>query len=318
MGYPFEDLDDSQFERLVVQCSRKLFGVGVQSFSTGPDGGRDARFHGVAERFPSSQSPWRGITVIQAKHTIATNAHFSDADFSSDAETSTLTKEILRIKKLAEADEVENYMLFSNRRLGGVVGPEITNRIADEVGLPRARVWLAGTEYLDDMLHQYRDLPILARLDPVDAPLNVSSYELAEVILAIARGLDVDLPSSDAPVVDRVSYNEKNSLNNMSNEFALTLSKRYLAETRRIGRFLADPANTGALRMYEGAVDEFQIKIIAKRRDYQSFDDVFNYLVDFLAKRDAVLARNRRLLRAMVFYMYWHCDIGESVDAEAE
>ncbi len=70
--------------------------------------------------------------------------------------------------------------------------------------------------------------------------------------------------------------------------------------------------------MYEGAVDEFQIKIIAKRRDYQSFDDVFNYLVDFLAKRDAVLARNRRLLRAMVFYMYWHCDIGESVDAEAE
>jgi hypothetical protein len=59
MAYPFEDLDDSDFERLVVQCMRKLFVAGVQGFALGRDGGRDARLQGTAERFPSEASPWR-------------------------------------------------------------------------------------------------------------------------------------------------------------------------------------------------------------------------------------------------------------------
>ena len=49
MAYAYEDLDNIQFERLVVQCAYKLFGSGVQGFAAGPDGGRDARFHGTAE-----------------------------------------------------------------------------------------------------------------------------------------------------------------------------------------------------------------------------------------------------------------------------
>ncbi len=59
MGYHFEVLDDSQFERVVVQCMKKLVGAGVQSFSTGPGGGRDALFVGTAER------------LIQAIHAVA-------------------------------------------------------------------------------------------------------------------------------------------------------------------------------------------------------------------------------------------------------
>jgi hypothetical protein len=99
MRYPYEDLDDSAFERIVVQCMRKLFGPGVQSFAAGPDGGRDARFQGTAERFPSAASPWSGLTVGQAKHTLAINAHYSEPDFSSTAPTSILSKEIKRLKQ---------------------------------------------------------------------------------------------------------------------------------------------------------------------------------------------------------------------------
>lgn len=39
MGYPWEDLDDAQFERVVVEIARELFGIGVQSFAAGRDGG---------------------------------------------------------------------------------------------------------------------------------------------------------------------------------------------------------------------------------------------------------------------------------------
>ncbi|MEU1747099.1 ABC-three component system protein [Micromonospora arida] len=317
MGYPYEDLDDSQFERLVVQCMRVLFGDGVQSFAAGRDGGRDARFDGTAAKFPSTAAPWTRITIGQAKHTNAINAHFSDLDFSGDAESSVLSEEIPRIRKLVDNDEIHNYILFSNRRLGGVTHPHIIARLAKETSLHKSQIFLAGVEYMDDMLHAYPDIIRRARIDPVDGPLLVSSYELAEVILGIAKGINASPPLEDAPVVDRVTYDEKNRINGMTPEFAQHLKKLYLSETHGISRFLANPANIDTLRLYEGAVEEFQLKIVASRKDYQSFDKVFHYLVDFLFKRDGVLSRYKRLTRAMIFYMYWHCDIGETPDAQA-
>lgn len=67
-------------------------------------------------------------------------------------------------------------------------------------------------------------------------------------------------------------------------------------------------------------MDEFQLKIIAKRKDYQTFDAVMEYLLDLLFARDAVLrqTRHKRLTRAILFYMYWNCDIGEVADASAD
>ncbi len=35
-------------------------------------------------------------------------------------------------------------------------------------------------------------------------------------------------------------------------------------------------------------MEEFQLKIIAKRKDYQNFDSVMNYLVDLLFARDGL------------------------------
>lgn len=316
MSYPFEDLDDAQFERLVVQVMRKLFGAGVQSFATGPDGGRDARFHGTAERFPSQREPWTGITVGQAKHTNAINAHYGDRSFSGDSESSTISEELKRIKKLASAGEADNYILFSNRRLGGVVAPTITRRISEFAGIPPESVYLAGIEYLDDMLHEHPDLLRLAKIDPLDGPLLVSSYDLAEVILAMATQLSAPISPQDAPLVDRVEYDEKNRINGMSPAFAEEISGRYMSYTQQIDTFLANPGNREAVLRYTGAVEEFQLKILAHRQQHQSFDTLFNYLFDLLVGRDGILARNRTTTRALLFYMYWHCDIGETPDAE--
>ncbi|VFA92484.1 Uncharacterised protein [Nocardia farcinica] len=318
MSYPYEDLDDSQFERLVVQCSRKLFGPGVQSFAAGPDGGRDARFHGTAERFPSTSKPWSGVTVIQAKHTNAINVHYSDPEFSGTSKSSVITEEIARIKNLVQAGEIDNYFLFANRRLGANARSTIANQIADGTGLDNEFIFLAGTEYLDDQLREFPDVLHLARIDPVDGPLLPSSYDLAEVIIAIKEGLEAEDLTTDAQVADRVSFDNKNAINNMSPEFAKVLSGRYLSYSSQIGKFLAYPGNVEVRHQYEAAVEEFQLKIIAKRSNYQSFDDLFNYLVDTLIKRDPVLARNRRLLRTMIFYMYWHCDIGSAADADSK
>lgn len=315
MSYPFEDLDDSQFERLVVQCARKLFGPGVQAFSTGPDRGRDALFEGTAERFPSQSGPWIGTTVIQAKHTLGTNQHFNDKNFGGDAASSVISEEIPRIKRLVESGELTNYLLVSNRRLGGVFGPKLAARIAEECGIPRDQVHLAGTERLSDLIAEYPEVLALAQIDPVDGPLLVSSADLAELILAI--GEELGPPQALTQPVDRIPYEKKNEINSMTPEFAKALEHRYLARTKQIESFLADPANSEHLERYEAAVEDFQLKIIAKRKDHQTFDEVFNHLVEILVKRDGVLAREPSLVRAVLFFMYWHCDIGVSADAPA-
>jgi hypothetical protein len=79
------------------------------------------------------------------------------------------------------------------------------------------------------------------------------------------------------------------------------------------------PENLELLRAYEAVVDEFQFKITAHRNDYQTFDNVMEYLVELLFNRDPILRQkqHKRLTRTMLFYMYWNCDIGKAYDAEA-
>ena len=103
----------------------------------------------------------------------------------------------------------------------------------------------------------------------------------------------------------------------MSVDYAKALRKRYLKETAQVKAFLAAPENEDLLRMYESVADEFHLKIISKRKYYQSFDEVMEYLLDLLFKRDPLLSANKRLTRVMLFYMYWNCDIGEGENAAA-
>lgn len=314
--YPYEDLSDDQFEALVVVCCRKLFGMGVTSFASGPDGGRDASFEGTAERYPSTTSPWKGISIIQAKHTHALNAHLSDKSFSGDSASAVLTKEIPRIKKLVESGDLDNYILFTNRRVGATADANVRARITAEAGLGDRPVAVLGIEFLNDLLRSNPELIEHAGLKRADGPLIVSSYDIAEVILAISDGLD-DGPDDSEPV-DRVAYDEKNVINMMTQQFADVLLNRYLVYTNQFDKFLAEPENSDMRVRYEDAVDDFQLHLIEKRSDFETFDAVFNYLVDFLLKRDSVLTANPALTRAMIFYMYWNCDLGESNRADAE
>lgn len=318
MKFAYEDLGDDQFEKLVVCLCQHVLGIAVQGFAKGPDGGRDAKFMGTAELFPSKAAPWVGTTIIQAKHTNGYNRNFSESDFfSKTAANTVLGKEIPRIKKLRSANQLDHYMLFANRRLAGNAETEIREYIAAECAVPATSVYLCGVEQLETWLKRFPQAAKDADLDPVDSPLIVSPDDLAEVVQALARQIDGVTVLLDDPPTNRVTYEQKNALNNMSAEYAKAQRRKYLKETSQIRTFLAAPENLELLRMYESVVDEFQLKIIAKRKNYQTFDELMEYLVDLLFSRDPVLRQNahKRLTRAMLFYMYWNCDIGEVDDA---
>ena len=321
MKYPYEELSPEQFETLVVFICQKLLGISVQGFATGPDGGRDAKFVGTAELHPSRSAPWKGITIIQAKHTNGYNKHFSEADFyNPKSNNTTIGGEIPRVIALREKGLLDNYMLFANRRLGGNAESEIRKHLGSQCGISEESIYLCGTQQLEMFLKNFPDIPQKANIDPVDAPLTVSPDELAEIIQAFSRQQATFKDASGMPPAPRTRYEDKNILNAMSAEYAAELRKRYLKETKQIDLFLAAPENDEIKECYQSIVEDFQLQIISKRKNYQSFDEVMQYLVNLLFARDPILnqRKHQRLTRAMLFYMYWSCDIGKNGDATTE
>ena len=208
-------------------------------------------------------------------------------------------------------------MLLSNRLMTGPAQKKISGHIAKKCGLSESAIYLGGVSELENWLKQFKDVAELAQLDPIDSPLIVSPDELARVVEALAA-TQSELAVIQAPPVNRVDYEEKNKFNGMTPEYAKSFSKRFMKDTHQIEIFLSDPANRSILDFFQNAADEFNLKIISKRKNYQSFDEVVNYLFDLLINRDPDLRANKRLTWAVLFYMYWHCDIGEIPDASTE
>jgi len=319
MKYAYENLGEDQFEKLIVFLCHELLGVATQGFAKGVDGGRDAKFAGKAQLHPSTTESWIGITIIQAKHTNGYNRNFSETDFYNPKPNtkSIIGDEIPKITNLRNKKELDHYMLFANRRLAANAESEIVSYISKSTGVPVASIYLCGIEQLELWLRKFPGVATLANLDLVDSPLIISPDDLSEIVQAFAKHKDVLKAILDDPPTPRVSYADKNVINNATKQYAAEQLKRYLKETPQIRRFLAAPENNELLRMYESVVEEFQLKIIAKRKDYQTFDEIMNYLIDLLFERDPVLRQHahKRLTRAMLFYMYWNCDIGETGDA---
>ncbi len=294
-----------------MQAAKVQLGKGVQAFATGVDGGRDARFEGLADGFPSYSRPWDGISIIQAKHTYS-YGYFSDSDFSGDTETSVLNKEIVRAKRLHDEGMLDNYLLYSNRFLTANSNEALVRQLASGIGIPTESIHLCGVEALDEAFREEPRLAQLAGINPLDGPLIVSSRELAEVVEAIAQGINFEFASADSRPQDRTSLARKNELNAMTEKTSTRLMRNYGHLLRQIQKFLAEPGNARIRQIYVDCAEDFDLKIVAHKQQHHTFDSVFGRLVDILVSRDSLLGRNRRLTRAVVFYMYWNCDIGDT------
>lgn len=309
MKYAYEDHSHQQFEELIVILCTKLLGMGVQGFATGPDGGRDAKFTGTAAELPSRAAPWVGTCIVQAKHTSGYNKCFSDSDFFSlESESCVMSQELPRIKRLRQTGELDHYLLFANRRLAGNTQKAIEGYIIQNTGIPKSSLRLCGREDLDLWLKIYPDVPQLANIDPVDGPLIITPDELAEIISVFSEN-KYELKITAGNLV-RIAYEQKNNANNMDPTYAEKLLKNYLKDSYEIQDFLSRAENAESLKQYQDAAAEIDLRIASKRKDFQGFESIMDYLATLLFDRDVILRRNKRLTRALLFYMYWNCDIG--------
>ncbi len=304
MRYPLYDLSWQEFENIVISICEEILGTGTIKFADGKDGGRDAKFTGTANNFPSSASPWNGKFIIQAKHTTNMIASCSDSEFNT-----LLKKEVESIKKLKDDYKIDNYIMFTNRKLTGLQDPKIEDFIEEELEINNQ---ILGIERIQKWLQDYPQIVKKHKLDNLLLPLQFYEEDLKDIIVSFS---DIDFSNDDLQEIkrknDKIKIEDKNRLNSLSEEYFNNSLKRSIKEFAEIEHFFKSPKNSKLARMYDNTIDDIQSKILVKRSEFYTFEQVLEYLYDYmLNKHELVLKDNRRLIRVFLHYMYFHCDIG--------
>jgi len=312
MKYPLHNMTDEQFELLVCQICEKILGTGTINFSKGKDGGKDAKFHGIADNFPSKNSPWNGKIKIQAKHTSNSTASCSDSEFQT-----LIKKEIPKIKKMIANGEATHYLLFSNRKLSGIQDTKLEDLIAEQIGIPN---FVIGEEKIQSWISLYPEIAKALGLNKLLMPIQIYEKDLENVVLRFAEikndpQFRKNVPTKKAaPRIRRIPIEEKNRINNLTDSYFAAVFTESYSDFHKITEFLSDPKNDTYKQMYDNTIADIQEKIITNRKEFENFDYVFTFLFDSLVSHsDTTIMAQRKTVRVFLHYMYYCCHIGQKV-----
>ncbi len=310
--FPYHRLpSEYAFQDLVWDVCRFLLGEGVEKFAKGKDAGRDGRFAGRANRFPSEDDPLTGKFIIQAKWIQEESASFSDPSF----QRLLLKEEAPKAKKLLQAGELDHWLIMSNRRRPAIASTKLENDLRKAVGCKT--VYLRGTEELDGWL---QDLPYVVRRYDLEAlliPFRVEPIELREVIDALHAHRSVDLTSLSSrwDFEGYAGIEKKNDINELTDRYfkgsIRDQSEQFFGS---IKAFLENPRNWSLSQRYHEAAAEIQAKSMAFRGRFGSFDIVIEQLCEAITSTGGPAfqqAGRKRLLRVLLHYMYANCDLGQ-------
>jgi len=303
--YPLHYLNEDEFENLCTLICRRILGEAVIPFAPGTDGGRDGKFNGKANCFPSLSEQWVGKTVIQAKHTNKENASCSDSSFQK-----VLKDEVLpAIDRLKSVNKIDNYILFTNRKLTGKQDEKIENLIDLSTGLPNIVI---GSEKIQQWLQAYPEIIREAKLNDLLRPLQFDERDLKELITSIHSAI----PSKEElekNIVDLryLEMDKKNVLNKLSQEYFEDVIKKHYIYFESIEKFLSNPINSKLKELYEDTIDDLNAKIAIFRIEYAAFENLLDELYEHVISNNSDLKGKKKLVRVLLNFMYCNCDIGK-------
>jgi hypothetical protein len=302
MKYPLENLTDTEFEDLVALICDKILGMGTIVFSLGKDGGKDAKFYGKANNYPSKTEPWNGKIIIQAKHTQRNGASCSDSDFKR-----ILKEEVIPvITKLIKNNEIDFYLLFTNRKLSGIED----KKIEDIFGKTNIENRLIGLERIQLWLKEYSNIVKILNLNRLLLPLDFNEKDLKKIILSFSK---ISLKKSNLSEIPQSrNIEKKNDINKLSKDYFNNVIKKNLTYFSQVKEFLENPINEDCLNKYQNTIDDINEEIIIHRDDYDKFEELINYLYKRILSNAPDLDNKRSLIRLFLHYMYYNCDIGKN------
>ncbi len=311
MQYRLENLSDDDFEKMINMLCQQNLGLGTVSFATGPDGGRDGRFYGTANNYPSKTAPWSGKFIIQAKHTKDYNASCSDNDFFIN-QSSIVNKEIKRVKELKSKGEIDNYLLFTNRKETGK-REDVVKSIKTETGLNNVDV--IGVETISSWLDLNENIAKFFKIGKYELPLTLTDFEIRDIIVAFSNEISIIRKMSEISTeIIEISKEKKNLLNNLSqNYYEDQIRRKSQQYFEDIDSFLSDFKNQEYTVMYYNFADELSNKIAVKREVFDKFEDIFVYLYDLIFEENKIeLKKDKRLIWVFLHHLYFNCHIGRT------
>ncbi len=306
--YQLYSLSKDGFQNLVYHVCKFILGDATVNFAEGPDGGRDAKFTGRANSFPSATAPWEGKFIIQAKGGGGADGLCSSKGFEKEI----ISKEAPKIKILAGKKEVDKYLLFTSRKLGGNTDSKLTGTIKQSTGL--TDIWIGGREFLTEEINRHPELISICELPKFVSPLNLHPAELKKVIESFEKCKDM-IGEAVAKERDSLAYTDKiskNNLNNLSETYFEYIKESSLSYFKEVDDFLKDPKNSMLKRAYMNSSDEIQSKITIRRCEYDKFEEIFEDIYDIVLAKCPELHDKQRLVNLFLHHMYWNCKIGRS------
>ena len=309
--YPLHYINEDDFENLATLICRKILGEAVIPFAKGTDGGRDGRFHGKANSFPSLSEPWKGKIVIEAKHSSKENSSCSDNEFKQ-----ILKKDILpKIERLKKVEKIDFYLLFTNRKLTGKQDEKIEDLIDASTDIPNV---IIADEKIQQWLQSYPDIVKEAKLQDLLRPLQFDESDLKSVIEEFHKYSPTG-NTLNKKVVDfsYIEIEKKNELNKLSKDYFDNVMKRHYCHFESINSFLKDPVNKALKEQFDDLVDELNAKITIYQNEYYAFEKLLDELYDYVISNNKEFfgSGRKRLVRVFINYMYCSCFIGKKLDA---
>lgn len=314
--YRLHELTPDEFEDMCARISIVWFGEGFTPFARGKDGGRDGKFNGTANAFPSKSSPLIGHTVMQAKHTAIDNRSCVDSEFKG-----LLKREHSKIARLIAKSICDHYVVFTNRKYSGGADE---SAIPELIGLGLTSAFIVGTERLKNALDGMRDIreSLPNRADTL--PFRFEEGDVAEVVMGFHEFVSDDAQSVFNSATDfaKIPVAQKNVLNGLSKAYYEDVIRAdSMPHFQRLEAFLRNPRNRSYADLYYDAADELKQKIVVERENFETFDHVLLFLIQRVQNANPALRGRRRLVSVLMHYMYMNCDIGkksgEKFDASA-
>ncbi len=306
--FPLHDLSEAEFEDLVVAICREILGVGITGFASGPDGGRDAYFEGTANCFPSD-TPATGKFVIQAKHAQSPVASCSESGFRK----ALLDKELPKVKLLHEAEKLNHYLLFTNRKKTAGADDHFKSRVQTETGL--ANAWLLGLDFIERELRAHSQIVRNAGLDRFRIPLDFSPDDYRDIIEGLyshreAMGTAFD---SEYDFKDYPGFEGKSAINGVSADYSDHIRDDSMPHFAAIEGFLKNPRNESLKKKYHVVAGELKGQLIVHAGEFKSFEEALEAIPRLIQDRSPALQafEKRSLLKIVIHYMYVNCEIGK-------
>lgn len=301
--YPLHYLNEQEFENLSILICNKILGVSTIPFAKGKDNGKDGRFIGKANCFPNEAQPWNGKIIIQAKHTTKENASCSDSDFQT-----VLQKEIPAIQNLKENNELDYYLLFTNRKLTGTKDSNIIKIFNSQ----RITYEIIANEKIQQFLQEYPDIVRSAKLNDLLRPLAFDESDLKEIIIAIHNVISKKEILGHIVDFKKIDLEKKNELNSLSKSYFDDVIKRNFEYFNQITTFLSSPINSNTKDLYEDTISELNAKITLRRDEFVEFENLLEEFYDYVINNNEnELKGKKKIVRILLHYMYCNCDIGK-------